>query len=64
MPRPCRFAGADHRPSCAADGLLPSSLAFFKGLKLSKAQQQVAGELLREITNRLQVPGRRRASIT
>jgi excinuclease ABC subunit A len=29
-------------------------LALFKGLKLPKAQQQVAGELLREVTNRTQ----------
>jgi excinuclease ABC subunit A len=33
---------------------LGDTLAFFKNLKLTKQQQQVAGELLREITNRLQ----------
>jgi excinuclease ABC subunit A len=33
---------------------LGQTLALFKGLKLTKAQQQVAGELLREIRNRLQ----------
>jgi excinuclease ABC subunit A len=32
---------------------LGQTLQLFQGLKLSKAQQQVAGELLREITNRL-----------
>ena len=33
---------------------LRATLDLFKGLKLNKAQQQMAGELLREITNRLQ----------
>ena len=33
---------------------LAAALEFFKNLKLTKAQQQVAGELLREIRNRLQ----------
>jgi excinuclease ABC subunit A len=33
---------------------LGRALAFFKNLQLSKADGQVAGELLREITNRLQ----------
>jgi excinuclease ABC subunit A len=33
---------------------LAESLAFFKNLKLPKGQQQVAGEVLREISNRLQ----------
>jgi excinuclease ABC subunit A len=33
---------------------LGDTLTFFKNLKLPKQQQQVAGELLREITNRLQ----------
>src|SRR5262249_13960859 len=33
---------------------LAEALGFFKDLKLAKAQQQVAGELLREIRNRLQ----------
>ncbi|HEV3449527.1 MAG TPA: excinuclease ABC subunit UvrA [Gemmataceae bacterium] len=33
---------------------LAQTLQFFKDLKLSKAQQQVAGEVLREIKNRLQ----------
>jgi excinuclease ABC subunit A len=33
---------------------LSEVLSFFKNLKLSKLQRQVAGELLREITNRLQ----------
>src|SRR5262249_19888346 len=32
---------------------LGQTLQLFQDLKLSKAQQQVAGELLREITNRL-----------
>src|SRR5262249_36816398 len=33
---------------------LSDTLSFFKNLKLTKQQRQVAGELLREITNRLQ----------
>jgi excinuclease ABC subunit A len=33
---------------------LGETLALFKNLKLTRQQQQVAGELLREITNRLQ----------
>jgi excinuclease ABC subunit A len=33
---------------------LGQSLSLFKDLKLAKAQRQVAGEVLREITNRLQ----------
>jgi excinuclease ABC subunit A len=33
---------------------LGDTLAFFKNLKLTKQQQQVAGELLREVRNRLQ----------
>jgi excinuclease ABC subunit A len=33
---------------------LGQTLAFFKALKLTKSQQQVAGELLREIRSRLQ----------
>src|SRR5262249_59193006 len=33
---------------------LGETLTAFKRLKLTKVQQQVAGELLREITNRLQ----------
>jgi excinuclease ABC subunit A len=36
------------------DLAVEQSLAFFRDLKLSKAQLQVAGELLREVTNRLQ----------
>jgi excinuclease ABC subunit A len=48
----CRFAGY----SLGQLGELPlgQTLALFKNLKLSKDQRQVAGELLREITNRLQ----------
>src|SRR5207248_1376876 len=33
---------------------LGQTLSFFQGLRLTKSQQQVAGELLREIRNRLQ----------
>jgi excinuclease ABC subunit A len=48
----CRFAGHTLGQLCQLP--LGQTLALFKGLKLAKAQQQVAGELLREITNRLQ----------
>jgi excinuclease ABC subunit A len=48
----CRFAGKTLGELCAQP--LGQTLVCFKGLKLSKTQQQVAGELLREITNRLQ----------
>ncbi|HXG09906.1 MAG TPA: excinuclease ABC subunit UvrA [Gemmataceae bacterium] len=47
-----RFAGLTLQQLC--DQPLGQALALFKSLKLTKAQQQVAGELLREITNRLQ----------
>jgi excinuclease ABC subunit A len=48
----CRFQGRTLGELCALS--LGEALAFFKGLKLDRAQQQVAGELLREIKNRLQ----------
>ena len=48
----CRFAGRTLGELCGLP--LGQTLALFKDLKLSKTQQQVAGELLREITNRLQ----------
>jgi excinuclease ABC subunit A len=48
----CRFQ--DLTLGQLGDLPLGQSLALFKGLKLSKSDQQVAGELLREITNRLQ----------
>jgi excinuclease ABC subunit A len=47
-----RFSGYTLGQMCGLP--LGETLSFFKGLKLSKAQQQVAGEVLREITNRLQ----------
>jgi excinuclease ABC subunit A len=47
-----RFAGYTLGELCAFP--LSESLALFKKLKLSKEERQVAGELLREITNRLQ----------
>ena len=37
-----------------ADQPVADTLGFFNGLKLTKQQRQVAGELLREITSRLQ----------
>ncbi len=48
----CRFAGHTLGELCALP--LGGTLKFFQTLKLSKDQRQVAGELLREITNRLQ----------
>jgi excinuclease ABC subunit A len=48
----CRFAGHTLGELCSLP--LGQTLARFKNLKLSKDQRQVAGELLREITNRLQ----------
>jgi excinuclease ABC subunit A len=48
----CRFAG--HTLGELGGLPLGQTLALFKELKLSKEQRQVAGELLREITNRLQ----------
>jgi excinuclease ABC subunit A len=48
----CRFLNYTLGQLC--DLPIAQSLALFKGLKLSKAQRQVAGELLREVTNRLQ----------
>jgi excinuclease ABC subunit A len=48
----CRFAG--HTLGELCDLPLYKALALFKNLNLSKDQRQVAGELLREITNRLQ----------
>src|SRR5262249_48248508 len=46
------FAGHTLGGLCALP--LSQTLTLFKDLKLSKDQQQVAGELLREIKNRLQ----------
>jgi len=48
----CRFEGLTLGALCNLP--LSETLALFKNLKLAKAQQQVAGEVLREITNRLQ----------
>jgi excinuclease ABC subunit A len=48
----CRFQGHTLGELCRLP--LGDTLAFFKGLKLDKAQKQVAGELLREIKDRLQ----------
>jgi excinuclease ABC subunit A len=48
----CRFQGRTLGELCGLP--LGEALAFFKALKLDKVQQQVAGELLREIKNRLQ----------
>jgi excinuclease ABC subunit A len=54
----CRFAFGSERPTLAIGELcgmtLDQVLALFKGLSLSAAQLQVAGELLREVRNRLQ----------
>jgi excinuclease ABC subunit A len=47
-----RFLGATLGECCAVP--VGESLHRFKDLKLTKAHQQVAGELVREITNRLQ----------
>jgi excinuclease ABC subunit A len=48
----CRFAG--HRIGGICDLPLGQTLKLFKELDLGKAQRQIAGEVLREITNRLQ----------
>jgi excinuclease ABC subunit A len=48
----CRFEGYTLGDLCHLP--LGRTLKMFKDLKLSKTQQQVAGEVLREITNRLQ----------
>ncbi|HEV3263258.1 MAG TPA: excinuclease ABC subunit UvrA [Gemmataceae bacterium] len=48
----CRFMGQTLGQLCGLP--IEQTLAQFKDLKLAKAQQQVAGELLREIRNRLQ----------
>jgi excinuclease ABC subunit A len=48
----CRFQGNTLGTLCGWP--LSETLAFFKSLKLTREQRQVAGELLREITNRLQ----------
>ncbi len=48
----CRFQGLTLGELCGLP--LNEALALFKGLKLNKDQRQVAGELLREITGRLQ----------
>jgi excinuclease ABC subunit A len=54
----CRFPFGNGEPSLTLGQLsalpLSRTLDLFKELKLSKAQQQVAGELLREVRNRLQ----------
>jgi excinuclease ABC subunit A len=47
-----RFAG--NRLGELCDFPLSQTLTLFKNLELTKAQRQVAGELLREISNRLQ----------
>ncbi|MCI0702551.1 MAG: excinuclease ABC subunit UvrA, partial [Planctomycetia bacterium] len=46
-----RFAGLTLRDLCGKP--LGDTLAFFQNLKLSKTDQQVAGEVLREISSRL-----------
>jgi excinuclease ABC subunit A len=48
----CRFEGHTLGDLCHLP--LGKTLTLFKNLKLAKALQQVAGEVLREITNRLQ----------
>src|SRR5439155_17180921 len=48
----CRFQGRTLGELCELP--LQESLGVFKHLKLPKEQQRVAGDLLREITNRLQ----------
>jgi excinuclease ABC subunit A len=48
----CRFQDLTLGDLCQLP--LHEALGLFKGLKLSKDQQQVAGDLLREIQNRLQ----------
>jgi excinuclease ABC subunit A len=48
----CRFQSRTLGDLCRLS--LGHALTFFKELKLDKVQQQVAGELLREIKNRLQ----------
>jgi excinuclease ABC subunit A len=48
----CRFADLTLGQLC--DQPLGQTLVLFEDLKLTKAQQQIAGEVLREITNRLQ----------
>src|SRR3954451_7771508 len=45
---------ADQTVGQLSDWPVGNTLAFFKDLKLSKRDRQVAGELLREITSRLQ----------
>src|SRR5439155_825252 len=48
----CRFAGYTLGQLC--DLPLGQTLALFNDLKLTKTQQQVVGEVVREISNRLQ----------
>jgi excinuclease ABC subunit A len=48
----CRFMGHTIGEICGWP--LQRTLAFFKQMKLTRSQQQVAGELLREMRNRLQ----------
>jgi excinuclease ABC subunit A len=54
----CRFVFGGERPALTIGDLcalpLAETLALFKNLKLENTQQQVAGELLREVSNRLQ----------
>ncbi len=54
----CRFPFGPDQPARTIGELcalpLGQSLGLFKDLRLNKAQQQVAGELLREVRNRLQ----------
>jgi excinuclease ABC subunit A len=54
----CRLSFATNLPALALGELcalpLGDTLSLFKEMKLAKAQQQVAGELLREVRNRLQ----------
>ncbi|HWG47268.1 MAG TPA: excinuclease ABC subunit UvrA [Gemmataceae bacterium] len=54
----CRLSFGTDRPSLTVGelGALPlgETLTLFKNLQLTPAQQQVAGELLREVRNRLQ----------
>jgi excinuclease ABC subunit A len=54
----CRFPFGADRPALTLGELsalpLDQTLSLFKELKLTAAQQQVAGELLREVRNRLQ----------
>ena len=54
----CRLPFGNDRPALTIGGLsalpLGETLQLFKSMNVTKAQQQVAGELLREVRNRLQ----------